>query len=32
MVVRLLHYKVKPGKLEEYVSLLAGVKERTAVI
>ena len=30
MVVRLLHYKVKPGKLDEYLSLFAGVKERTA--
>lgn len=30
MVVRMLHYKVKPGKMEEYLKLFAGVKERTA--
>ena len=30
MIVRMLHYKIKPGKLEEYLSLFAGVKERTA--
>jgi quinol monooxygenase YgiN len=30
MIVRMLHYKVKPGKLEEYLALFAGVKERTA--
>jgi quinol monooxygenase YgiN len=24
----MLHYKIKPGKLEEYLSLFAGVKER----
>ena len=30
MVVRMLHYKVKPGKLDEYLSHFAGMKERTA--
>lgn len=30
MIVRMLHYKIKPGKLDEYLSLFAGVKERTA--
>jgi quinol monooxygenase YgiN len=30
MNVRMLHYKIKPGKLDEYLSLFAGVKERTA--
>jgi len=30
MIVRLLHYKVKPGKMDEYLSLFAGVKKRTA--
>lgn len=30
MVVRLLHYKIKPGKMDEYLGLFAGVKERTA--
>lgn len=25
----MLHYKIKPGKLDEYLSLFAGVKERT---
>jgi quinol monooxygenase YgiN len=28
MNVRMLHYKIKPGKLDEYLSLFAGVKER----
>lgn len=28
MIVRMLHYKIKPGKLDEYLSLFAGVKER----
>jgi quinol monooxygenase YgiN len=30
MIVRMLHYKIKPGKLDEYLSLFAGVKERIA--
>ncbi len=30
MVVRMLHYKIKPGKLDEYLGLFAGVKERVA--
>jgi quinol monooxygenase YgiN len=30
MIVRMLHYKIKPGKLDEYLSLFAGVKERVA--
>ena len=32
MIVRMLHYKVEPGKLDEYLSLFAGVKERTAAL
>jgi quinol monooxygenase YgiN len=28
MIVRMLHYNIKPGKLDEYLSLFAGVKER----
>ena len=30
MAVRMLHYKIKPGKLDEYLSLFAGVKERVS--
>lgn len=30
MIVRMLHYKIKPGKLDEYLSLFAGVKERVS--
>ena len=30
MKVRVLHYRIKPGKLEAYLSLFAGVKERVA--
>ena len=32
MILRMLHYKVKPDKLDEYLSLFAGVKERTAAL
>ena len=32
MVIRMLHYKIKPGKLDEYLGLFAGVKERVANI
>lgn len=30
MVVRMLHYKIKPGKLEEYLSHFSKVADRTA--
>jgi quinol monooxygenase YgiN len=30
MNVRVLHYRIKPGKLDEYLNLFAGVKERVA--
>jgi quinol monooxygenase YgiN len=30
MNVRVLHYRIKQGKLDEYLSLFAGVKERVA--
>lgn len=28
MIVRMLHYKIKPGKLDAYLSLFGGLKER----
>ena len=30
MIVRMLHYKVKPGKLDEYLNLFAEVEERVS--
>lgn len=30
MKVRMIHYKIKPGKLDEYLNLLASVQERTS--
>ena len=30
MIVRALHYKIKPGKMDEYLGHFAGVEERTA--
>jgi quinol monooxygenase YgiN len=30
MDVRMLHYKIRPGKLDEYLSHFAGLKERVS--
>ena len=30
MAIRMLHYRIKPGKLDEYLSLFASVKERVS--
>ena len=30
MNVRVLHYRIKPGKLDEYLRLFAGMKEQVA--
>ena len=30
MIVRMIHYRVKPGKLDEYLNLFAGVEERVS--